>query len=214
MRILVSIPVLIVFSSVLFGCAIESGPGQSPERATATQKAIDKLFDDTEPVGTTTSTTSSGELTGVIDKRSTGDKSVDDSIAVAEPITINTSDTESTDRVMLRFRNEMPDPVNIRIVGTSPAPDSEHTTVDFGNLAPDQETEYKIPPGLVEQGDTWAFLVYVDGELRPKETDCQNCEWFSVGEPYKRWTIRFYTPDPDANYFLYPPGASVSADLD
>jgi hypothetical protein len=115
---------------------------------------------------------------------------------------------------MLRFRNEMPDPINIRIVGTSPAPDSEHTTVDFGTLAPGQETEYKEPPGLVEQGDTWAFLVYVDGELRPKETDCQNCEWFSVGEPYKRWTIRFYTLDPDANYFLYPPGASVLADLD
>ncbi|MBT4072393.1 MAG: hypothetical protein HOE75_01735 [Chloroflexi bacterium] len=124
------------------------------------------------------------------------------------------SGSDDSDLVQVRFANEMPDSIAIKIVGTMPAPESEHTEVDFGTLAPGEFSDYKLPPGLFNE-DSWTFLVYVDGNLRPKEdpSGCQGCESFGVGEPYKRWTISFYTPDPDAQYFLHPPGVRIITDF-
>ena len=145
---------------------------------------------------------------------STANQDVDDTISQVDGTSASsavTSKSDDSNAVRVRFKNEMPDPIEVHIIGTAPSLENEHTTVNFGTLAPDTFTEYEVPPGM-SNGDSWTFLVYVDGELRPKETGCSNCESFGVGEPYKRWTITFSTPDPDAQYFLYPPSVSIARD--
>ena len=210
----------LILIMLLFACAIASVGCNSPQAGTVdyleTQEAEQAL--DAEQVSQSGPTANTNELidsaSPAPQTTSTANQDVDERISPLEGTetpSATLSKSDDSNAVRVRFKNEMPDTIQIHIVGTAPSLENEHTTVDFGALTPDTYSEYEVPPGMFN-GDSWTFLVYVDGELRPKETNCSNCESFGIGEPYKRWTITFYTPDPDVQYFLYPPGVRVVRD--